>query len=165
MVLRIQAIFIALNIMLAMGGTEGLRTKDRRGVAEKKGSGQTGPLQPSRPSTQQADWPWPITGWLRATPTRPIHPDHVPQVEGDFQRSRSCLRRQGTCPAPPAGLPAGSCAGHSRSGPGTSALDLPGRAWRLTGLQRCHSFLPARRAGKSPGPGSLLSLRNLLRTS
>lgn len=53
---------------------------------EKKGSGQTGPLQPSRPSIQQADWPWPIIGWPRATPD-PAHPSqtHVPQVEGDFQ--------------------------------------------------------------------------------
>lgn len=31
-------------------------------------------------------WPWPITGWLRAAPTRPIHPRlNIPQVEGDFQ--------------------------------------------------------------------------------
>lgn len=45
-----------------------------------------GPLQPSSPSAQQADWPWPITGWPRATPN-PGHPSqtHVPQVEGDFQ--------------------------------------------------------------------------------
>lgn len=57
-----------------------------KGRVEKKGSGQTGPLQPSRPSTQQADWPWPIIGWPRATPDL-AHPaqTHVPQVEGDFQ--------------------------------------------------------------------------------